>query len=79
MWRKSRKESPGYDWHFNSVATLDKIEQMMSDSRRLEPTDQLGSQLAAKKAYEAGKLVLRRCLVNDCLLSRYSVSNHLLF
>lgn len=40
----------------NSAATLDKIDQMMSDSRRLESTDQMGSQLAAKKAYEAGKI-----------------------
>lgn len=41
---------------FNSGATLDKIEKMMSDSRRLESTDQMGSQMAATKAYEAGKV-----------------------
>lgn len=41
---------------FNSAATLDKIDQMMSDSRRWESTDQMGSQLAAKKAYEMAKV-----------------------
>lgn len=40
----------------NNSATLDKIAQLMSDSRRLESTDQMGSQLAAKKAYETAKV-----------------------
>lgn len=40
---------------FNSAATLEKIEQLMSDSRRLESTDQLGAQRSAWKAYEAAK------------------------
>lgn len=40
----------------NSAATLTKIEQLMSDSRRLESTDQLGAQQSAKNAYLAAKL-----------------------
>lgn len=41
---------------FNSAATLEKIEQLISDSRRLESTDQLGAQQSASKAYETAKV-----------------------
>lgn len=40
----------------NNAATLDKIEQMMRDSRRLESTDQVGAQQSAKNAYETAKV-----------------------
>lgn len=40
----------------NSAATLDKIEQMTRDSRRLESTDPLGAQQSAKNAYETAKI-----------------------
>jgi hypothetical protein len=47
---------------FNSAATLEKIEQLMSDSRRLESTDQMGAQQSAKKAYETAKIGIEALL-----------------
>lgn len=40
----------------NSTPTLDGIEQMMSDSRRMESTDPINSHQTANKAYEAAKI-----------------------